>query len=46
MRYAQIRKMDISNGCGIGVSLFTQGCRIHCKNCFNKEIWNYDGGNK
>lgn len=44
MRYAQIRKMDISNGEGIGIALFTQGCPFHCKNCFNPETWNYDGG--
>lgn len=44
MRYAQIRKMDISNGEGIGVSLFVQGCPHHCKGCFNQETWNFDGG--
>ena len=44
MRYAQIRNMDISNGNDIGVSLFTQGCRFHCKNCFNKETWDFNGG--
>ena len=36
--------MDISNGEGIGVSLFVQGCPFHCKNCFNQETWNYDKG--
>ena len=46
MRYAQIRKMDISNGEGIGVSIFLQGCHLHCKNCFNKELWDFDGGNE
>lgn len=44
MRYAQIRKMDISNGLGVGVSLFVQGCHFHCKNCFNPETWDFDGG--
>lgn len=44
MRYAQIRNMDISNGTGIGIALFTQGCRFHCKNCFNQDLWNFDGG--
>lgn len=44
MRYAQIRKMDISNGEGIGVSLFTQGCMFCCPGCHNSEIWNFDGG--
>lgn len=46
MKYAAIRKMDISNGEGLGVSLFVQGCHFHCKNCFNKETWNFDGGNE
>ena len=46
MNYSQIRKMDISNGPGIRVSLFTQGCSIHCPGCFNKSIWSYDGGQK
>lgn len=44
MRYAQIRKMDISNGEGIGVSLFVQGCPHHCKGCFNQETWDFNGG--
>lgn len=44
MRYAQIRSMDISNGEGVGVSLFIQGCPFHCKNCFNSETWDFNGG--
>lgn len=44
MRYAQIRSMDISNGEGVGVSLFVQGCPFHCKNCFNSETWGFNGG--
>ena len=44
MRYSSIRKIDISNGPGVRVSLFTQGCVIHCKGCFNSEIWDYEGG--
>lgn len=44
MRYAQIRNMDISNGENLGVSLFVQGCRFQCRNCFNKETWDFDGG--
>ena len=44
MRYAQIRKMDISNGEGIGVSLFVQGCHFHCNGCFNIETWDFNGG--
>ena len=46
MRYAQVRSMDISNGEGIGVSLFVQGCPFnpHCTNCFNPETWDFNGG--
>lgn len=44
MRIASIRKMDISNGSGIGIALFTQGCPIRCMNCFNQETWDFDGG--
>ena len=44
MKYAQIREMDVTNGSGIGVALFTQGCPYHCKNCFNPETWDFDKG--
>ena len=44
MRYAKIRKMDISNGPGIRVSIFVQGCSNRCPGCFNKETWDYTGG--
>lgn len=44
MKYAQIRKMDVTNGNGIGVALFTQGCPYHCKNCFNPETWDFNKG--
>ena len=46
MRYASMRKFDISNGDGIGASLFVQGCHFHCKNCFNSDTWNFHGGKK
>lgn len=44
MRFAQIRKEDISNGPGIRVSLFVQGCNRHCDGCFNPETWDYGKG--
>ena len=44
MNYAVIKKFDIANGPGVRVSLFVSGCRHHCKNCFNKEAWDFDYG--
>ena len=44
MRYNIVRKMDISNGPGVRVSVFMQGCHFHCKNCFNPETWDFNGG--
>ena len=44
MRYNKIRKMDISNGPGVRVSIFFQGCAFHCTGCFNPETWDFDGG--
>lgn len=44
MRYAYINTCDICNGTYFGVSLFVQGCHFHCKNCFNKSTWDFNGG--
>ncbi len=44
MRYNSINSCECVNGLGWGVSLFTQGCYIKCKNCFNKETWDYNKG--
>lgn len=44
MRYNLIRKMDISNGEGVRVSIFVQGCHFHCKGCFNSVTWDFNGG--
>lgn len=44
MRYHKIRKMDISNGPGVRVSIFMQGCTFNCKNCFNTETHDFNGG--
>lgn len=44
MRYNKIRKMDISNGPGVRISIFMQGCTFKCKNCFNPETHDFNGG--
>lgn len=44
MRYNKIRKMDISDGPGVRVSIFIQGCTFNCKNCFNQETHDFNGG--
>ena len=45
MKYNKIRKMDISNGPGVRVSVFMQGCVFNCKNCFNPETHDFNSGN-
>lgn len=44
MRFASMRNLDISNGEGVGVSLFVQGCDRHCFNCFNPDTWDFNDG--
>ena len=44
MNYADIKQYDIANGPGVRVSLFVSGCTHRCKNCFNKEVWDFSYG--
>lgn len=44
LHYANIKTNDIANGPGIRLSLFVSGCTNHCKDCFNKETWDFNFG--
>lgn len=44
MNYAKVERIDSANGPGIRVSLFVQGCRKQCFNCFNPETWSFCDG--
>ena len=44
MRYNKVRKMDISNGPGVRVSVFFFFFLFHCKSCFNSETWDFNLG--
>lgn len=44
MRYAGITKNDVVNCPGIAVSVYLQGCPLHCPGCHNSSIWDFDGG--
>lgn len=44
MNYADIKQYDVANGIGVRVSLFVSGCTHHCRECFNKETWDFDYG--
>lgn len=44
MRYAKIEEYEVSNGHLGGQSLYVQGCRFRCPNCFNSGTWDFNGG--
>ena len=44
--YADIKKADVANGVGVRVSVFVSGCTHHCKDCFNKQAWDFHYGNE
>ena len=46
MRFNKIRRTDISNGPGIRVSIFMQGCTFNCKGCFNPETHDFNAGHE
>ena len=44
MYYSEVKKTDVANCEGIGVSLFVSGCRNCCEGCFNPETWDFKYG--
>jgi len=44
MRYNRIKEFDTTNGTGIRISLWVQGCSRRCPYCFNKETWDFNSG--
>lgn len=44
MRYNRLDSFEVCNGLYVGISLYLQGCPIHCKGCCNPETWDFDGG--
>ena len=46
MNYAKIRKFDVSNGPGVRSTLFVSGCTNKCDGCFNKELHDFNYGEK
>lgn len=44
MRITGLTKNDTTNGEGICVSLWVQGCPHRCKGCHNPESWDFNGG--
>lgn len=46
MNCAKIRKFDVSNGPGVRTTLFVSGCTNNCEGCFNKELQDFNYGDK
>lgn len=44
MRYAGLMPNDFTDGGGVCVSLWTQGCPHHCDECHNPQTWDFNGG--
>lgn len=43
-KIAKVKPFDIANGKGIRTSVFFSGCEHYCKNCFNRDIWDFNVG--
>lgn len=43
-KYSVIKKFCTSNGPGVRTAIYLSGCTLHCKGCFNYEIWDFNSG--
>jgi anaerobic ribonucleoside-triphosphate reductase activating protein len=44
LNYIKITPIDVANGVGCRVVLWTAGCEHHCKECHNPNTWNPNAG--
>jgi anaerobic ribonucleoside-triphosphate reductase activating protein len=44
VKYAEIRKFDVTNGPNVRTTLFVSGCTNNCEGCFNKDLQNFSYG--
>jgi anaerobic ribonucleoside-triphosphate reductase activating protein len=44
VRLSGITPQSLVNGPGLRKVYFAQGCKHHCKDCFNPETWSFQGG--
>lgn len=44
MKVAKIERNSVSNGPGVRVVVWCQGCSIQCPECHNKGTWDPEGG--
>ena len=46
MRIAHIEPLSYIYGPGVRFVIWTQGCSLHCKGCWNKEMWDFNDGSE
>ena len=44
IRVHKIVKKTESEGPGLRIAIWVQGCSIHCRNCYEKDTWDVNGG--
>lgn len=44
LRVAHIDDLDFVNTDGLALTVYFQGCSLHCKGCQNKELQDFSGG--